>query len=547
MSQTTYETRVVGAWPLVQDLLRELDVVNVINEALTHQPEIAATYGELSQALIINRMSFEPKPLYEMSRWGQESGVAQLLGLNASWLDDDRLGAMLDGLAKHQVDIWSRIVVTAVEKFGLELEYLHEDTTSVYFEGSYEKENGTPKEEENGPLLLEGYNKDGKRKKVQYVLSLINSGRVPLWYKVWDGNQSDDGVYQADMRDLAQMGLKLDNVVLIGDRKLCNEATLLDFCRSGQHFLAPHPWRDTPKQVWPEVWAQLQAGDLAWMDVDYVSRNQASKSVDKRTQYRVCEVPVPLVDKKKETTYDLRWLFSWSSDKAERDQRKREQVVRQAKQELERIQGLLGKYDYKSRKTIEQRIDNRLTKLGATRYVNYTLSGSDAKQNWRLTWQILDAALADQQKFDGIALFCTNIPAERLCAPDVIIKYKTQIQVEQSIDFIKSPIHIRPMWLHSPNRIAGLTLLIMIAVLMASLLEFQVRRHLAQTGDLLHGLMPENRDTPFPTAAKLLQAFQDYTLVIIHHPDGSDELYFPALRPIQQQIWDILQLAVAPP
>ncbi len=103
------------------------------------------------------------------------------------------------------------------------------------------------------------------------------------------------------------------------------------------------------------------------------------------------------------------------------------------------------------------------------------------------------------------------------------------------------------MWLHSPRRIAGLTLLIMIAVLLASLLEFQVRRHLAATGQLIHGLMPENRDNPFPSATKLLQAFHDYALVIIHHPDGSEEIYSPALRPVQQQIWDILQLALAPP
>lgn len=40
----------------------------------------------------------------------------------------------------------------------------------------------------------------------------------------------------------------------------------------------------------------------------------------------------------------------------------------------------------------------------------------------------------------------------------------------------KSPIQIRSMWLHPPQRLAGLTLLIMIAVLVAALLEQQVRR-----------------------------------------------------------------------
>lgn len=547
MPQMEYETRVVGVGPLVKELLSELKVVEVMDRALKYQPEIDATYGELSQAIIINRMSFEPKPLYGMSSWAEESGVAQLLGLDASWLDDDRLGAMLEGLADNQVDIWRKIVVNAVEKFGLEIEYLNADTTSVYFEGSYENEDGTPKDEANGPLLVDGYNKDGKRKKAQYVLSLVNCGRVPLWYKPWDGNQSDDEVYLSDMRDLSKMDLNLANAVMIGDRKLCNEANQLGFCRSQQLFLAPHPWRDKAKQGWLATWAQLEAGELSWTDVDYVARTQAGKATDKRPCYKVCEVPFLLIDKAKETSYDLRWLFSWSSDKAAADEQKRKKAVQLAQAELERIQGLLGKYDYKSRKIIERRIDNRLRKVGAARYFQYTLTGTEAKQNWQLKWQIVEPALAENQKFDGIALFCTNVPQQRLDAPSVIIKYKSQINVEQSIDFIKSPIHIRPMWLHSPRRIAGLTLLVMIAVLIASLLEFVVRRHLAANGQLIHGLMPENRDNPFPTATKLLQAFHDYALIIICHPDGSQELYAPALRPVQQQIWDILQLALAPP
>lgn len=553
MSEIVYETAVVGIGPLVQGMLRELEVVEIIDEALEYQPEIEATYGDLSQAVIINRMSLTPQPLYALGKWAEESGLDKLLGIKGKWLDDDRLGAMLEGLADKQVDIWSKIVVKGVEKFGLELEYLHSDTTSVYFEGSYENEEGKAKDEANSPLLIEGYNKDGKRKKAQYVLSLVNSGRVPLWYKAWDGNQSDDGVYLSDMNDMGEMGLNLANVVLVAvplrstARKLCNQENLLSFSRTNQQFLAPHPWRENAKKVWLEVWEQLQNGELAWLAVDYISRNQVSKPEAERTKYRVCEVPYPLVDNEKETTYELRWVFSWCSDKAQKDQLNREKALQMGQQELERIQELLGKYDYKSRKIIERRLDNRLRTCGATRYFHYTLNGTDANQKWRLSWQILESELNHDQKFDGIALFCTNVPQTRLSSSEVLCKYKEQIHVEQSIDFIKSPVHIRPMWLHSPRRIAGLTLLIMIAVFMASLLEFHIRRHLAQTGNLIHGLMPENRDNPFPSANKLLHAFQNYALVILQHPDGRKDVHFPPFRPVQQQIWDILQLAFLPP
>jgi transposase len=71
------------------------------------------------------------------------------------------------------------------------------------------------------------------------------------------------------------------------------------------------------------------------------------------------------------------------------------------------------------------------------------------------------------------------------------------------------------MWLHSPKRLAGLLLLIMVAVLVAMLLEHQVRRWIARTGKLLKGLMPEERDNPYPTAKAMLRAFQSYALIIV--------------------------------
>ena len=148
-------------------------------------------------------------------------------------------------------------------------------------------------------------------------------------------------------------------------------------------------------------------------------------------------------------------------------------------------------------------------KAKAKRYFRYALQGTDDNQAWVLTWQKCQEVIADEHLSDGVALLCTNVAQERLSAGEVMIKYKEQVSVEQTIDFIKSPVQIRPMWLHSPKRLAGLTLLIMIAVLVASLLEYHVRRHIAQTGQRLHGLMPENRDNAYPTARKMLQAFED--------------------------------------
>ncbi|MCP5086788.1 MAG: IS1634 family transposase [Rhodobacteraceae bacterium] len=545
--EVEYRTLQIGAASLVKAILDQLEVVKAIDEALEYQPEIESTYGELAQAIVINRMSFAPKPLYEMAAWASQHGIDQVLGIEAEWLDDDRLGAMLEGLAKHQVEIWSAVIGKAVAVFQPELEWLHADTTSVYFEGEYKERNGEPKQAEHGPLLVKGYNKDGKPKNVQYVLSLVTTKRLPLWYKPWDGNQSDDHIYLADLSTLRQMGWLPENVVMIGDRKLCNQENMLGFCRTKQFFLAAHPWTKTAKEVWQQTYQELQTGAQAWLPVAYTSRNQARKPVAERTQYRVCEVPQTLCDTENQKTYAVRWVFSWSSSKAERDAQKHQAALAAGEQALQRITRLLGRYDYTCRDIIQSRIAKALGKAKAAPFFNWTLEGTDDDQAWVLHWEICQKASAAAQQRHGVMLLCSNVPAERLTEEAAMVKYKEQVNVEQTIDFIKSPVQIRPMWLHLPQRLAGLTLLIMIAVLLAGLIEYQVRRHIAQTGALLTGLMPEKRDNPFPTAKKLLQAFQDYALVVVAYPDGHEEVHAPKLRPVQQQIWNIMQITSLPP
>jgi transposase len=542
-----YETIVVGAAYLVKGILQRLGFVSVVDEALKFQPDIAATYGTLAQVIVVNRLTFQPVPLYHLGDWAAEHEIARLFGIQAAWLDDDRLGGMLEALADRQVTIWSGLVGNAIRRFGIDLEFLHADTTSVYFEGKYEDENGKPKGGgKRVPLLVEGYNKDGQRNKVQFVLSLITSGRTPLWYRPWDGNQTDDPVYLADMTDLRESVLTPDNAILIGDRKLCNAETLVAFCRQKQFFMAAHPWTDTAKAVWLDTWQKLQVGSLSWTGADYVSRNNARKPPEKRPQYQVCEVAHELKDEKRRTVYTLRWVFTRSSDKVKRDGQQRAKALQAGEEALQRIASLLGKYDYTSRKTIETRIEKVLRKAKAHRYFTYTLSGTDKTQDWQLRWKQEQGVITESERFDGVALLCTNVPVERLSAEEVMTRYKEQVHVEQSIDFIKSPVQVRPMWLHSPKRLAGLLVLIMVAVLVAALLEHQVRRWIAKTGRLLKGLMPEGRDNPYPTAKAMLRAFQSYALVVVRRDKGREEVHHPKLRPVQQQIWDIMELAPLP-
>lgn len=440
-----YQTLVAGGAYLVKGLPRRLRVVEAINEALPHQPAKGASYGELMQVLIANRLSFRPEPLVHSGAWAAEHGLDRVFGLDAAGLDDDRLGAGLEGLAEHQVDIWVAVLKRAVEQCGLDLSELHDDTTSVYFEGAYEDASGQPLGGgERIPLMVEGYNKDGQRHKVQFVLSLVVAGRTPVWYRPWDGNQTGDAVYLADMTALRQTLLAPENAVLIGDRKLSNQATRVAFSRQNQRFLGAHPWTDTAKAVWRETQAQLVAGQLSWQPSDYASQNEMRKPAAERTRYQVCEVRHDIVDPETDARYPVRWIFSHSSAKAALDRRQREKALAAGEEALRRIAGLVGKYDDTRPAVIEQRLEQALRKVQARAYFSYTLTGSDQAGDWRLRWRRLPKAVQAEAAFDGVALLCTNVPAADWSAATVMGKYKQQVLAEQAIDFIKSPVQIRP-------------------------------------------------------------------------------------------------------
>ncbi len=63
--------------------------------------------------IVTHRVTFEPVPLYHLAGWAKAHGIDHVLGLEADGLDDDRLGAMLDGLADHQATLGSQVVALA--------------------------------------------------------------------------------------------------------------------------------------------------------------------------------------------------------------------------------------------------------------------------------------------------------------------------------------------------------------------------------------------------------------------------------------------------
>src|SRR6266566_4612207 len=153
-----------------------------------------------------------------------------------------------------------------------------------------------------------------------------------------------------------------------------------------------------------------------------------------------------------------------------------------------------------------------------------------------------DAALEAAVRRLGWRVYGTNQPAESLSLEQAVLAYRNAYQVERSLGRLKGrPLSLTPMSVQRDDHATGLIRLLSIALRVLTLLEFVVRRQLAAEEATLAGLYVGNakRETDRPTAERLLEAFQDITMIIIKEVHRVYR-HLTALSPLQERILELL-------
>jgi hypothetical protein len=120
----------------------------------------------------------------------------------------------------------------------------------------------------------------------------------------------------------------------------------------------------------------------------------------------------------------------------------------------------------------------------------------------------------------------------------VVWGYRGQYQAEKGFSRLKGcPLSLRPMYLAKEERMLGLVLLLSVALRVLTVLQWQVRRQLHQSGEVLRGLYPgqPGRKTASPSAELLLTAFGGICLTVLEVA-GQRSVHITALKPLQQKL-----------
>ncbi len=207
-----------------------------------------------------------------------------------------------------------------------------------------------------------------------------------------------------------------------------------------------------------------------------------------------------------------------------------------------------GQKRYRSQEELQNEVDKLLGKYHLQGIVSVRLTGqphSDGGQRWIVQdYQCDEAAWKNMLSRLGSCCYVSNVPTDLYCDPQLVLLYRQQPYLERGISRLKSRyLHIRPVFLRDEQRIAGLTWLLILALRVMVLLEFRVRRQLAQRQESIWGLNPASKTqtTDRPTTDRLLKAFGNITFTIVNL--GAEVHYhISELTPTQKHILSLLDL-----
>jgi hypothetical protein len=345
------------------------------------------------------------------TRWWQTRTLAEDLGVQDATEDD--LYAAMDWLLVQQPRIEQQLAARHLAPGGLVLY----DVSSSYFEGT------------TCPLAKRGYNRDGKRDKLQVNYGLVTDARgCPVAVSVFDGNVSDTRTLLPEVQRLREQ-FGVQDIVLVGDRGLIAQTSI----------------------------DQLQRLEgVAWIT--------ALKSPQIRTLMTGGALQLGLFDERHlvELTHPdypgERLIACRNPQLAALRARKRQELLAATATDLEKIQRRVVNGRLRGRAEIGLRVGRVINKYKVAKHFTVTITDT------RFEFAVRTARVQAEASTDGVYVIRTNVPARRVSAADAVRHYKALSGVERAFRSLKTvDLHIRPIHHRLADRVRSHIFLCMLA------------------------------------------------------------------------------------
>lgn len=435
--------------------------------------------GTVIKGIIIDALSGR-SPLYRMNEFFETTDTEHLMGqgVYASHFNDDRLGRTLDIIYKHgAAQLFSDIVLSAINEFHLELRTIHADTTSKSVYGEYEHQNP------DSINITFGFSKDKRPDLKQLLFGVVTTHeKVPVYGNVTHGNTSDK-TWNNNLLNIIQnqlIGVDLSKVIYVSDSALVTKENLDGIDDLPLNLIARFP--ETFSLCHDLM--ERAVGDDGWEDIGKLSTRTGSAS------YKIKSVIEKLYNRQ------YRFVVVYSD---KHNERKLKSLTKKIDKEHHRLLKLNKKPTLFHCEKDAQ--DALLAIIKTTAFWNVTgqIQSIKIKKKtnkrgrrpkhmpieydtlYKVQYAITKNETKiknEQQKAGMFVLIATDL--EELIDKEILVEYKGQISVEVTFKFLKSPMIVDRLFLKSNSRIEALGYLMLIALMIWTLMEREVRQNISE-------------------------------------------------------------------
>jgi transposase len=548
----TLSTERLGPLPLLDHFLGRLGIDAALDRAVPTTDRRARLPAGKALGVLLRSILVEREPIYRQPETvaAFEAAAFGLTEAEARALGDDQVGRALDRLFDaDRGALVTEIVVALRRRLALDLGELHNDSTTVRFSGQYREASGRRLRGKRAPYITYGYSKDHRPdlKQLLYILTTSTDG-VPVQFRVGDGNTSDSTTHIETWETLRALAGRPD-FLYVADSKLCAMESLEHLDRNQGRFVTVLP---RSRQEDAEFRRWLQTHEPEWQLV--VDRPHPRREDGPRDRWWVFRAKLPSRE-----GWPVIWIHSALLRLAQHESR-RDRIARagdalddlaralasrrtrrRERSEVENeVAAILERHQVRRyvRSAVKVEVDERFVQTRPGRPGKQTHYRRLAKLRLKLEWTIDEAAVAYDQKSDGMYPLLTN---DRSLTPEPVLEaHKRQPTIEKRFEQLKDVLQIAPVFLKNEGRIEAFFLVHFLALLLSAVIERQLRQAMKRDEIDQLPLYPEERSCRRPTTEQVFRLFARVERHRLSRRGRPVQVFQPELTDLQRQILELL-------
>jgi transposase len=558
-----------GKLAVIAPMLERIKLKEIINQHIPADVQAEFDHGTILNLLVAARL-YSPVALSSIPEWAEASGADIFWNFPVEKMNDDRFGRSLDAFYQQRHSIMGAVALHVAEEFKVPLGELHYDPTHVLFEGAYDnavKRDGVVSEQGircNATLepahITKGRGTDDAPQgslMIHVGLTTVVDARLgplPLFGHTIDGNQNGrTGIHEQTA--LINEFLKLNRTTMISDRGTFSVGHMLRMQDVGHRVICSIPWKDV-RDLFDVQRKTLQWKAATFLSIEQQRRREKESSLPQE-HYELAVLRHPFHDEATGRDIATRVIFVFSTADQKVVRQQREKQIAKMKAELTQIAASVA---IARRGTDQAAISKRIARVFGTKqsakYFQWELKPLTAveKAAWlasqqtavtpavrgarqpthRFEWVFDEQLMRADEEYDGYSAMATTVPQSEMSCDAIFSRYKLQNMAEHANHQFKGPLAVRPVFLHSPQRVESLVFLMMIGLTTYFLLQRVYRQNTPEGAPLV-----EQRTT----TEKLLRSFANYTLLVYHRSPFLREVCPTRLTTRQRNILKRLQFS----